>query len=55
MEKETYCFFEWLIPGKGYSEEQWENATSQEKHQLIIEYKEFKATLKVNDNLMKGF
>jgi hypothetical protein len=46
MEKETYFFYEWLILGKGYTEENLKNATEEEKQQLLNEYREFQCTLK---------
>lgn len=46
MEKEEYFFYEWLIIGKGYTFEQFENITVTEFEKLKQEYKMFCNTLK---------
>lgn len=46
MDNEIYFFYEWLILGKGYTEETWKNATEEEKQKLLKEYTKFKTTLK---------
>lgn len=45
ISKEEYFFFEWVILGKGMSEEEYKALTDKQKLGLEKEYKEFCKTL----------